>query len=151
MDGMTRRCTALATLAVDQTITLPTTGYTTCAVDEDNGWMYIFQRQSYPSTEEIYNFIKYDYVNEQVISTRKIEKFAAMQAVDYWQGKIFMLNGFGTQAAPSGMRIYNTNGDVLVTYDLQVLRAKEPEGIIFTRDKGELLVSDVDRKLYIVS
>lgn len=141
----------LATLTVDQTITLPTTGYTTCAVDEDNGWMYIFQRQTNPSTEAQYNFIKYDYVNEQIISTRKIETFAALQAVDYWQGKILMLNGFGTQAAPSGMRIYNTSGDVLVTYDLQVFRAKEPEGIIFTRDKGELLVSDVDKKLYIVS
>lgn len=141
----------LATLSVDQTITLPTTGYTTCAVDEDNGWMYIFQRQTNPSTEAQYNFIKYDYVNEQIISTRKIETFAAMQAVDYWQGKILMLNGFGTQAAPSGMRIYNTSGDVLVSYDLQVFRAKEPEGIIFTRDKGELLVSDVDKKLYIIS
>ena len=141
----------LATLAVDQTITLPTTGYTTCAVDEDNGLMYIFQRQTYPGTEAQYNFIKYDYVNEQVLSTRKIEVFAAMQAVDYWQGKLMMTYGLGTTAAPSGMRIYNTNGDVLATFDLAIFRSKEPEGIMFTRDKGELLVSDADRKLYVVS
>ena len=40
----------LATLTITQTITLPTTGYTTCAVDDVRGYMYIFQRDSTPNT-----------------------------------------------------------------------------------------------------
>lgn len=138
----------LSTLVVDQTLTLPTTGYTTVAVNEDNGVMYIFQRSSYPSTVAQYNFITYDYVNGQILSTRKIESFAAMQAVDYYQGKIVILFGFGTSAAPSGMRVYNTNGDVLADFYIDVLADNEPEGVMFERDKNVLLISDVDKKVY---
>ena len=138
----------LATLAIDTTITLPTTGYTTAAVDEANGLMYIFQRASYPDTEAAYNFIVYDYVNNQTISTRVIESFAAMQSVDYYQGKILMLYGLGTVAAPSGMRIYNTAGDVLATYDLSIFASTEPEGIAYDRENKKLLVSLYNKNLY---
>lgn len=138
----------LATLNVDQTITLPTTGYTTCAVDEDNGLMYIFQRDTNPNYIGQYTFIVYDYVNGQVISTRKIESFAAMQSVDYYQGKILMVFGLGTQTAQSGMRIYNTAGDVLATFDLEIFRTDEPEGVMFTRDTFEILVSNVGKELF---
>ena len=138
----------LSTLAVEQTITLPTSGYTTAAVNEDAGLMYIFQRTSYPSSVDQYNFITYDYVNNQAISTRKIESFAAMQAVDFYEGKILMLYGLGTSAIPGGMRIYNTAGDVLATFDLAFFATTEPEGIMFERDGKRLMVSDYNRNLY---
>jgi hypothetical protein len=140
----------LSTLTIDLTITLPTIGYTTAAVNEDAGLMYIFQRDTYPSTEAAYNFIVYDYNNGIVKSTRTIESFAAMQGVDYYQGKILMVYGLGSSAAPSGMRIYNTAGDVLSAFVLSVLDGREPEGICFDRDNLELSVSDVDRNLFIV-
>lgn len=138
----------LSTLTVESTVTLPTTGYTTAAVDEANGIMYIFQRGTYPSTIDAYNFIVYDYVNQQVKSTRVIESFAAMQSVDFFQGKIFMLFGLGTIAAPSGMRVYNTAGDVLSTFDLSLFASREPEGICVDRDTLDLLVSDLSKNLY---
>lgn len=141
----------LSTLTIERTVTLPTTGYTTAAVDERNGLMYIFQRDSYPSTIAAYNFITYDYVNEETISTKVVESFAAMQSVDFYEGKIMMLNGLGTVAAPSGMRIYNTAGDVIATFDLSTFTALEPEGICFDRDNKVLLVSDVNRMVYKVS
>ena len=141
----------LSTLTVDETITLPTTGWTTGVVDEDNGIVYIFQRDTPTSTIDQYTFIKYDYVNEQVLSTRKVESFAALQSMDLYEGKILMLNGYGTLAGPSGMRIYNTSGDVLTTFDLEVLRSTEPEGIMFERDTHQIYVSDVDKNLYVLS
>lgn len=140
-----------ATLSVDQTISLPFSGYTTAVVDEDNGLMYIMQRDSYPSTIAPYKFIVYDYINNLVKSTRTIESFAALQSMDYYQGKIFMLYGLGTSAAPSGMRVYNTAGDVLATFDLAIFASTEPEGIMVDRDTMELLVSDLNRKLYLIS
>lgn len=141
----------LSTLSVDQTITLPTTGYTTAAVDEADGKMYIFQRASYPNTPADYNFIVYDYVNETIISSRVIETFAALQSVDYYQGKILMLFGLGTVVAPSGMRIYNTAGDVLVTYDLNIFESTEPEGICINRDTLDLFVTDANKSVFKVS
>ena len=141
----------LSTLSVESTITLPTTGYTTAAVDEENGLMYIFQRDTDPNYIGQYTFIVYDYINSQVKSTRKIESFAAMQSVDYYEGKILMLYGLSTSTAPSGMRVYNTAGDILVTYDLQIFRTVEPEGIMFTRDTFELLVSDVNKRIFKVT
>lgn len=138
----------LATLTVEETLTLPVSGYTTVAVNEDAGLMYIFQRTSYPSTVAQYNFITYDYVNEQILSTRKIESFAAMQSADYYEGKILMLYGLGTSAIPGGMRIYNTAGDVLATFDLAFFASTEPEGIMFEREGKRLMVSDYGRNLY---
>jgi hypothetical protein len=93
------------------TIALPTTGYTTCAIDDVNGLAYIFQRTSYPNTKENYNFIVYDYVNDSVVSTKKTTRaFGAVQACDFIDGKIFVLYGLGTTAVPNGYVVFNTNG-----------------------------------------
>lgn len=138
----------LATLLITSTYTLPTTGYTTAAVDDANGIMYIFQRDSYPDTITAYNFITYDYVNQQVISTKKIKAFAAMQGCDYYEGRIIAAYGLGTSTAPSGMFVCNTNGDILAEYDLSIFASTEPECVCFDRDTHELLVSLVNSKLY---
>lgn len=131
----------LSDLTISDTITLPTTGYTTGVVDDLNKIAYIFQRDSSPNTEAHYNFIVYDITNEQVISTKVVNSFAAMQAADFYNGKIAVLWGLGTNVAPSGMAIYNTAGDILCRYDLDIFKSAEPEGVFMERDGGGILIS----------
>ena len=140
------------TLSVVETITLPTTGYTTVAVDTVNGYMYIFQRDTYPSDEAAYNLIKYDYINDQIINTCKTSfKFAAMQACDFFEGKILVMYGLGTNVAPSGMVVFNTSGDVLTRYYSSIIENTEPEGVCFDRDTKELLISLNSKAVYLIS
>lgn len=141
----------MSTIIIDSVINLPTTGYTTAVIDDLNHLAYIFQRSTSPSTVENYNFIVYDYQNDQIKSTRVINAFSAMQAADFYNGRIAVLWGMGTTASPSGMAIYNTNGDILAEYTLSVFASAEPEGVFFKRDTGELLISLIDKNVYALS
>lgn len=139
----------IATKTIVETYTLPTTGYTTVAVDDINKLMYIFQRDTYPDTLENYNFITYDYDNEQVISTKKTTvEFGGMQAVDFIDGKIFVVNGFGNATVPNGYRVYNTNGDVIAEYVIGTQATVEPEGVFVDRDTKEIYLSYVNKSIY---
>ena len=135
--------------AVESTITLPTTGYTTVAVDDLNHLAYIFQRDTQPSTPECYNFIVYDYQNEQIVSTKKLhEPMAAMQAVDFLDGRIYVLNGGGQTEKPNGYRCYDTNGTLLFEYVITSRRLNEPEGIFVDRSTKIVYISYMDGNLY---
>lgn len=139
----------LATLTITNTITLPTTGYTTCAIDDINEIAYIWQRSTYPSTEDIYNFIVYDYGNTQTIITTEITKpFSAMQAVDMCMDLIIVLNGLGTDTAPNGYRIYDKTGKVISEYIIGSKSSIEPEGVFVDRNTQEVYISFVDKKVY---
>lgn len=138
----------METLELDSEITLPTIGYTTAVVDDLNGIAYIFQRDSYPETVVNYNFIVYDYQNQQIKSTRVINAFSAMQSADYYNGRIAVLWGLGTNANPSGMAIYNTVGDILAEFTVKEFKNAEPEGVYFDRKTGELTVSVVSKRVY---
>ena len=129
----------LDTLSISEVIDLGTTGYTTCAVDDLNGIIYIFQRDSYPTSIVHYNFIRYDLKARKVLSTRRINAFSAMQACDFYNGKIAVGWGLGTEASPSGMAIYNSEGDILAEYHLEIYEHNEPEGICFDRKNKTLL------------
>ena len=136
---------------LSDSITLPTTGYTTCAVDDINQIAYIFQRDSYPDTEDYYNFIVYDYANENVIITKKITvPMAGMQAVDFVDDKIYVLNGLGSVAAPNGYRVFDTAGNLLYEYKIASL-AGEPEGVFVDRTTKEMLISFINSYVYKVS
>ena len=138
----------LDTLTIDNIITLPTTGYTTVAVDDVNQLMYIFQRDSYPSTEDYYNFIVYDYANNQVISTKKTTvAFLGMQACDFVNGRIIVLNGFGTPTI-NGYRIYTTDGDIISEFVLGSISAQEPEGIFIDRARFDMFISTGGKRIY---
>ena len=139
------------TLTLDSTITLPTTGYTTCVVDDLNNIAYIFQRDTTPSTETNYNFIVYDITNEQVLSTRVIRAYAAMQAADYYEGKIIVNYGLGTSTAPNGTFICNTAGDILADFNLSFIASTEPEGVFIERGEGTILISTVGKSVYRIS
>ena len=130
----------LDNLEVVNIITLPTTGYTTCVVDDLNKLAFVFQRDSFPDTVENYNFIIYDYDNQEIKSQRVINAFGAMQAADYYNGKIIITWGTGTVELPSGMAIYNTSGDILAEYNLSIFSTSEPEGVCFSRESEKLLI-----------
>lgn len=139
----------LDTLELDSVITLPTVGYTTCAVDDVNGLIYIFQRDSYPSTKECYNLIVYDYVNDEIKSTVKTSvPYAAMQACDLYRDRLIALYGTGIDAKPNGYIIYNTKGEILGEYVIGSKSNIEPEGIFFDRNSHELLISYVNKYVY---
>ena len=138
----------LSTLTIDSVITLPTTGYTTAAIDDVNGIAYIFQRNSYPDTETRYNFIVYDYVHEQIKSTREIMAFAAMQACDLYHDRIIALNGLGTNTAPNGCRVFDLSGNILAEYVFSDFASTEPEGVCIDRETHDLYISLVNKKIY---
>ena len=138
----------LETLSIMDTISLPTTGYTTAAIDDANGIAYIFQRDSYPDTEDNYTFITYDYVNDEIISTREINAFGAMQSCDFYNGKIVVVNGLARVTCPNGCRVYDTSGDILEEYSLDSFPNIELEGVYIDRDTQEVYISFVDRKVY---
>lgn len=141
----------LNSLTIDSVITLPTTGYTTGAVDEAKGLAYIFQRDSYPDHEDNYNFIVYDINNETIVSTKQILAFGAMQACDLFNDRIIVINGLGNSTCPNGYRVFDTNGNILADYYLGNFSTVEPEGVCIDRDNHELLISLVNKKLYKLS
>lgn len=129
----------LATLTLDSTIVLPTTGFTTCGVDDINKLIYIFQTDVNNNSESNYNFIVYDYLNNIIKSSgKKTEKFGAIQAIDFVDGKLFVINGFGTTTIPNYYKIYNTVGDVIGEYKLSQTSTNEPEGIFVDRDTKDV-------------
>ena len=141
----------LATMTVDESIDLPTTGYTTAVIDDKKGLAYIFQRDTYPTTEEQYNFIVYDYINEQTIKTTKTAPFAALQSCDLYNDRIIVLNGGGTSEMPNGYKVYDTSGNVLADYILPTFSTLEPEGVCVDRNTGKLMLSFSTKDLYTIS
>ena len=140
----------LETLTVTSTITLPTTGYTTCAVDDVAQIAYIWQRDSQPNTNVRYNYIVYDYGNSQTLYTAVTSvAFGAMQAVDMYMDLIIVLNGLGgTNGVYNGYRVYDKKGNVLSEYVIDSQKTNEPEGIFVDRDTGELFICFVDKIIY---
>ena len=139
----------LSDVSIDSTITLPTTGYTTVAVDTANGYMYILQRDTRPNTESVYNFIKYDFVNDSIISTVQTTKsFGALQSCDFYDGKVYLTYGTGTSTLPCGLDVYDTSGNLLAEYTLEIFASTETEGLFVDRATGEILLSLYDKKVY---
>lgn len=139
----------LDSVSIANTITLPTTGYTTVAVDTANGYMYILQRGTYPDTKSKYNFIKYDYVNGTIISTVETSKqFGALQSCDFYDNKVYATYGLGTSAIPCGLDVYSTSGELLAEYTLDIFSSTETEGLFVDRATGDILLSLYDKKVY---
>ena len=139
------------TLTLDSTINLPTTGYTTCAVDEMRNLIYIFQRDTYPLTEENYNFIIYNYLTQQIVSTRKTSvKFSAMQACDMLDDRIIVLSGMGT-SYPDYYRIFDTAGNVVGEYTFPAFAKYEPEGVYIDRNTKDIYMGLIGSTIYKIS
>lgn len=132
----------LETLTIVDTIALPTTGYTTCAIDDLNKTAYIFQRDTTPSTDEHYNFIVYDYENARIVFTRKTERaFSAMQACDIWRDKIIVVSGGGSGSGKFNYYIvYDRNGSIQQEIYIPTLAVYEPEGVVIDREGNGLWI-----------
>jgi hypothetical protein len=148
----------LDTLTLVNTITLPTTGYTSAVVDDVRKIAYIFQRDTYPSTYDTYKFIVYDYDNDQILQESMLSvQFSALQGMDLYEDKIIAVNGLGSNMSgtypdyKNGYRIYDLNGKILCSWTLGAVEEKEPEGICINRDTGETLLMMGDAKLYKVT
>lgn len=145
------RAVDLNTLSITQTIQLPTSGYTTGVIDPVRELVYIFQRDSYPSTEEAYNFIVFNLGTSSVINRKKTISFGALQACDLYNDKIIALNGLGNADCPNGYRTYSVDGNVLSEYKLGEFSNQEPEGIFVDRDTLDVFISFVDNQIYRLS
>lgn len=133
----------LSTLTVTGTIALPTSGYTTGVVDEARKCVYILQRDSYPTTNEYYNFIVYDYDGEEIISTRKTDyAFGGCQACDYHDGRIIVMSGFGGRyGVENRLHVLDVVGNTLAGYHFQTVGTYEAEGVFIDRETHVLYMS----------
>ena len=138
----------LVTLSVESVINLPTSGYTTGVVDEERGLVYIFQRDSYPTTEAQHQFIVYDYRSGSIVSTGQTIAFAALQSCDLYHDRIIAVNGGGTADMPNGYRVFDLSGHVIASYILPAFDTLEPEGVCLDRDTGDLLLSYSTKELH---
>lgn len=138
----------LDTLSISDTIDLPTSGYTTACIDEKRNIAYIFQRDTSPHTEESYNFIVYDLETMTIISSTKTIPFGAMQACDYFEDKIIVCYGLHTDDLPNGIRVFNTCGNVLATYNIDDNIFNELEGVFVDKINGCIVISDTGGTLH---
>ena len=139
----------LETLELTNTICLPTSCYTTVAVDEENGLFYIFQRETEPSTYSFYNLIVFDYINCVIKSTKKTNLYLYAQ-----QSTIFVNKSIYLSAGLGGLHYNGLNYFMELDCELNVassivinsLKNLEPEGIFY--DGNSLLVSFIDCGVY---
>lgn len=134
----------LNSLTLVDTITLPTTGYTTCVVDDVENIAYILQRDTRPNTNSKYNYIVYDYGNEEIILQRQTEfSFGALQAMDWFGENIIVLNGIGNgyNNLVNGIRIYDKLGNFLGEFVINQFGTEEPEGVCVDRNTHEIVIS----------
>ena len=141
----------LSTLAVESVITIPITGYFSAVVDDLNNIAYIIHRDSYPDTVATYTFSVFDITQNQIISTKKINAFGGLQSCDFQNGNILVIYGLGTSAVSNGMTIYNSVGDIVATFELDIFDITETEGCAFDRDSNGIFVSLYNNQIYKVS
>lgn len=141
----------LTNLTIDETYSIPLSGYTTGVVDDLNDIAYILHRDTEPSTVANYNFVTVDLTDSSIISTRKIMPFLALQAMDYYKGKIFFAYGLGRDSIINGIIMLNTVGDVLNEYVIDVLATSEVEGVFINRDNSGILFSVYNKSIYKIS
>ena len=126
----------LATLTIDEIITIPVNQYFSAVVDDVNNIAYILHRDDYPDTVANYTLTVYDITNDTVISSKTVNAFGALQSMDFVDGKIIAGWGLGSVTVPDGIAIYNTNGDIIARFDLLIFNITELEGIAFNRTLG---------------
>ena len=139
----------LSTKTVTNTINLPTRGYTTCVVDEVRNVAYVFQRETYPDTEEYYNFLTIDLLTSRIVLIKKTSiKFGAMQSCDLVNDKIIVAAGLGTNECPNNFMIFDIQGNLIERMFIPTLDSIEPEGIFVDRNGDGIYLSDLSGNFY---
>lgn len=136
----------LDTLNVVETYTLPTTGYTTGVIDENNHKCYILQRDTIPGdSDAYYKFICYNLTTGSIEFEKYVDKFRALQSMDFVYGRIFVVSGLATNDSKNELRIFNTNGDLLSKSYIGDIIPLEVEGVYYDRTNGGLYISDAGK------
>lgn len=113
--------------------------YTSVAVNELEKTFYIFNCDVYPEVLYNYDFIKWDYDNETIISQRKTEPFMTMQDCEYACGVILVTGGYGQSSNPSTCYVYDLDGNRIGSVALNSrLSTTEIEGVTYDPITGEL-------------
>ena len=117
-------------------------------VDDLNNLAYILHRASYPDTVANYIFTVYDISRDSIISSRVVNSFGALQGCDFAEGKIIACYGLGNANVPNGITIYNSAGDILAKFELNLFSITELEGIAFNRSDDGIYVSLYNKSIY---
>lgn len=113
--------------------------YTSVAVNELEDTFYIFNCDEYPEVLKNYDFIKWNYKTQTVISQRKTEPFMTMQDCEYACGCIMVTGGYGQASNPSTCYVYDLNGNRIGSVALNSrLSTTEIEGVTYDPITGEL-------------
>ena len=73
---------------------------------------------------------------------------AAVQGMDFYDDKIYVLNGLGTSVAPNGYRVFDTDGNLLYEYVFGSMSEEEPEGIFVDRETRDIYISFFSGYIY---
>lgn len=115
--------------------------YTTVAVNELEKTFYIFNCDVVPEVMYNYDFIKWNYETQTIISQRKTEPFMTMQDCEFACGVILVAGGYGQTGNPSTCYIYDTDGNRIGSVGLnERLTTTEIEGVSYDRITGELYI-----------
>ena len=107
------------------------TGYLAGAIDFDTMTAYIFQRDSYPDTEDYYNFIVFDISSNTVKSNTKTKiKMESVQDCKYKDGYIFCNWG----SSISHLSAFDTFGSCIYTFENITQSYGEGEALAFVDD-----------------
>ena len=113
--------------------------YTSVAVNELEKTFYIFNCDVYPEVLYNYDFIKWNYDTQTVISQRKTEPFMTMQDCEFACGVILVTGGYGQSTNPSTCYVYDLEGNRIGSVALNNrLSTTEIEGVSYDPVNGEL-------------
>ena len=116
--------------------------YTSVAVNELESTFYIFNCDVYPEVLRSYDFIKWNYATQTIISQRKTEPFMTMQDCEFACGVILVTGGYGQTSNPSTCYVYDLNGNRIGSVALNSrLSTTEIEGVSYDPITGELYLS----------
>lgn len=115
--------------------------YTSVAVNELEKTFYIFNCDVYPEVAYNYDFIKWNYQTQAIISQRKTEPFMTMQDCEFACGVILVTGGYGQSANPSTCYVYDLDGNRIGSVGLNNrLSTTEIEGVTYDPVTGELYI-----------
>lgn len=120
------------------------------AVDEANGIIYglIATSNNPDDTSDVY-FCKYDMTGHR-ISAKNLGSLPTMQGMTYFDGKIYLLSGYGTNNGGK-LTIFDTTGEVIGYNALPFsnrLKNSEPQGISIDKVTGVLYLATRDYIMY---
>lgn len=129
-------------------IELPINGYSTCAFDFYDKKAYIFYRSTYPTTNEFYRYMIYNFETKEIIDNKTLNfEFMVQQSCYYYDGYIYLLWGGSTYEYSNGFVVIDEKGNMVESFHLNTFESYEPEGI-YIQDRNNIYISYSNLHLY---